>query len=83
MLENFLKMSDGAQDKLSGFRSLATHSDINRFLSLMKDVTKIRNPVAHGGTEGAGVSELADIERLLFRDGCIVRVLCETARKPA
>ena len=83
MLDIFLKMSDGAQDKLSGFRSLATHSDINRFLSLMKGVTKIRNCVSHVGTEGTGAIELAHIESLLFRDGCIVRVLCETARKPA
>ena len=83
MLESFSKLSPNAQEKLSGFYRLATHSDINLFLSSMKDFTKIRNPIQHGdlpNLSGDPVAKklLARIERLLFDDGGIVRVLCET-----
>ena len=83
MLENFSSFSSGAQAKLSSFNKLATHSDIELFLSSMCELTKIRNPLQHGDipnihTDKVAKKLLADIEELLFGKGSIVRVLCDS-----
>lgn len=82
-IENFAKLSESARAKLSTFRSLSTHSELNIFLASMGAFTKIRNSVQHADvkslTDEGLAANLLKIENLLFRDGCIVRLLCETA----
>ena len=83
MLENFSSFSFDSQAKLSGFNKLVNHSDIELFLSSICEFTKIRNPLQHGDipnihTDKVANKLLARIEELLFGDGCIVQVLCDS-----
>ena len=83
LLKEFPKLSSGAQEKLVGFRALATHPKIDQVLSSINIVRDIRNPNAHGDGRTTGASDVSIMGNLLFGDGGIVSVLCETARKPA
>ena len=82
MLESYSKLSTGAKVKLKGFAGLAGHGEVLKFLESMRELTRIRNSIQHadppGQIAGSIAGELSRVEQLLFGDGGVVRILCET-----
>ena len=79
MVARYSTLSTNAQEKLSGFRALATHHEVSLFLSSMRDFARIRNIVQHADGSGLDPGDnLGRIEELMFSKGGLLRILCET-----
>jgi hypothetical protein len=78
-VEAFSKLSDAAKEKLAGFQLLAMHNEATLFRTSMREFGNIRNDVQHadGSGKDAGAN-LARVEELMFGNGGLVRILCET-----
>lgn len=79
ILEVFSKLSAKAQEKLTGFKALAMHREVDLFRNSMREFTNIRNTVQHPDGRGPDPgASLARVEELMFGNGGLVRILCET-----
>jgi hypothetical protein len=78
IIDGYSRISSSGKVKLSSLRVLAERADVQDFMVSLRDFTNIRNAVQHADQSGGVAYQLSQVEKLLFNEGSILRVLCDT-----
>ena len=84
LIENFTKLSESSRRKLIKIAPLAVHKDCTHFIHSLNKFREIRNSVLHPDQSSVESQNLVDLvnttEGLLFGEGRIVDILCNTKK---
>ena len=84
LIENFTKLSESSRRKLIKIAPLAVHMNCSHFVHSLNKFREIRNSVQHADQSSVESQNLVDLvsttEGLLFGEGRIVDILCNTKK---
>ncbi len=84
LIENFTKLSQSSRRKLIKIAPLAVHKECSHFIYSLNKFREIRNSVQHSDQSNFASQDLVDLVRLteglLFGDGQIIDILCNTKK---